>query len=188
MRLDSGDLAAHAKKVRAILDKGGYTEVRIFSSGNLDEYQIRELFAKGAPIDGFGVGTHMDTSSDAPYLDCAYKLMEYAGTGRRKRSEDKATWPGRKQVYRRYAEDGALAGDSLTIESDHQDGVMLIVPVMKQGKRLNPPEPLEDIRQRVQQSVARLPAPLRKLVPYDYPVEVSQALKDLTAEVDWQEH
>ncbi len=96
VRLDSGDLGAHARRVRAILDAGGLGRVTLFASGSVDEYLIRDLLAQGAPIDGFGVGTRLDTSSDAPALDCAYKLQEYAGRPCRKRSEGKATWPGRK--------------------------------------------------------------------------------------------
>jgi nicotinate phosphoribosyltransferase len=89
VRLDSGDLAEHAFKVRRILDDGGLQDVTIFASGSVDEYVLEKLMQKGAPIDGFGIGTHMDTSADAPYLDCAYKLVEYAGKARRKRSEGK---------------------------------------------------------------------------------------------------
>ncbi|HEX5512815.1 MAG TPA: nicotinate phosphoribosyltransferase, partial [Gammaproteobacteria bacterium] len=106
VRLDSGDLAVHARRVRAILDAGGLPEVGIFCSGNLDEYEIAGLLAGGAPITGFGVGTQLDVSADAPSLDCAYKLTEYAGHPRRKRSEGKQTWPGRKQVWRRYNDSG----------------------------------------------------------------------------------
>src|SRR5512140_3526780 len=116
VRLDSGDLAAHARAVRAILDRGGLSEVTIFSSGNLDELKVRQLLASGAPIDGFGIGTSLDTSSDAPFFDCAYKLQEYAGAPRRKHSEGKATWPGRKQVYRHFAEDGMFERDSVNLE------------------------------------------------------------------------
>ena len=100
VRIDSGNLADHARKVRQILDAGGLQHVTIFASGDLDEYVLRDMFASGAPVDGLGIGTRMDTSSDMPYLDCAYKLEEYAGKARRKRSEGKQTWPGRKQVYR----------------------------------------------------------------------------------------
>ena len=96
VRIDSGDLGLHARKVRAILDEAGLREVRIFASGNLDEYILRDLIEGNAPIDAFGVGTRIDTSCDAPYLDCAYKLQEYAGRPRRKRSEGKTTWPGPK--------------------------------------------------------------------------------------------
>ncbi|MFO0700490.1 MAG: hypothetical protein U0236_14810 [Nitrospira sp.] len=78
VRLDSGDLAAHAKKVRRILDEGGLPHAQILASGNLDEYRLRDLIRVGAPIDSFAVGTAMTTSSDAPSLDCAYKLQEYA--------------------------------------------------------------------------------------------------------------
>jgi nicotinate phosphoribosyltransferase len=105
VRIDSGDLGDHARRVRRILDDGGLAEARIFASGNLDEHRLQELILGGAPVDGFGVGTRILTSADAPYLDCAYKLEEYAGKPRRKRSEGKATWPGRKQVYRQFDDD-----------------------------------------------------------------------------------
>ena len=99
VRLDSGDLADHAFKVRGILDSAGLNEVKIFASSGLDECALRELLSvRQAPIDGFGIGSAMDTSQDLPNLDCAYKLQEYAGRARRKRSEGKATWPGRKQI------------------------------------------------------------------------------------------
>jgi nicotinate phosphoribosyltransferase len=90
--------------------------VRILASGNLDEEAVGTMVGSGAPIDDFAIGTRLDTSADAPYLDCAYKLQEYAGQARRKRSTGKATWPGRKQVYRRRGPDGRMAGDLLTLE------------------------------------------------------------------------
>jgi nicotinate phosphoribosyltransferase len=185
VRLDSGDLAAHARAVRAILDEGGLKEVGIFSSGSLDEYRLRALLASGAPIDGFGVGTHLTTSNDVPYLDCAYKLMEYAGTPRRKRSEGKATLPGRKQVYRRYDANGVMAGDVLTVEGDAQPGTPLIEPVMRAGRRLAPPEALEVARRRAAESLERLPAPLRALAEEPpYSVSVASTLHELAAEAD----
>ena len=126
VRLDSGDLAAHARAVRAILDRGGLRDATIFSSGNLDEWKVKQLLAACAPIDGFGIGTALDTSSDAPFLDCAYKLQEYAGTARRKHSEGKATWPGRKQVYRHVTADGTFDHDVVALEDDAQRGTPLL--------------------------------------------------------------
>jgi nicotinate phosphoribosyltransferase len=185
VRLDSGDLATHAARVRRILDDGGCRAVRIFSSGSLDEYALRDLLARGAPIDGFGVGTHLDVSADAPYLDCAYKLQEYAGRARRKRSEGKATWPGRKQVYRSFSERGIMTGDMLTIESDVQPGEALIQPVMQAGRRLRAPEALDDIRRRAAAQLAQLPVRLRQLDVRDpYTVTVAPALRALAAAVD----
>jgi len=87
--------------------------ITIFASGDLDEYRLQSLLAEGAPIDGFGIGTRLDASTDAPTLELVYKLQEYAGRPRRKRSEGKATWPGRKQVYRRLTTDGTFAEDYL---------------------------------------------------------------------------
>jgi nicotinate phosphoribosyltransferase len=185
VRIDSGNLAAHAHQVRQILDMGGLRHVTIFASGDLDEHVLRDMLFSGAPVDGFGIGTRMDTSSDVPYLDCAYKLEEYAGKARRKRSEGKQTWPGRKQVYRSYGADGRIASDVVTVEGDEQPGEPLLVPVMRGGKRLANAAPLADIRSHAAASLALLPEALRQLQePYDYPVEIAPALHELAALVD----
>jgi nicotinate phosphoribosyltransferase len=185
VRLDSGDLADHARKVRRILDAGGLRDTTIFVSGSLDEYRVRDLLAAGAPIDGFGIGSRLDTSADAPYLDCAYKLQEYAGLARRKRSEGKATWPGRKQVCRRYAGDRRMREDVLTLEDDPQEGEPLLQPVMRAGRRLAPAPSLADSRTRAAAQLASLPDRLRRLEGGErYPVHVAPALQALAAAVD----
>jgi nicotinate phosphoribosyltransferase len=185
VRLDSGDLAEHARRVRRILDAGGLERCVIFASGGLDELSVGEMVASGAPIDGFGIGTRLDTSADAPYLDCAYKLVEYAGRPRRKRSEGKATWPGRKQVYRRRDASGALAFDTITLEDDAGEGEPLLVPVMRGGRRVAAREPLEAIRRRVAAELARLPEHLRRLKSEPrYPVRVAPPLVELAAALD----
>lgn len=185
VRLDSGDLGEHAKKVRKILDEGKLAEVKIWASGNLDEYALTDLLASGAPIDGFGVGTRLDTSADVPYLDCAYKLQEYAGRARRKRSEGKATWPGRKQVYRRFDRDGKFTEDLLTLVEDRPEGEVLLRPVMRGGKRVVSSPSFADIRERVTDQTARLPEPFKRLEEAPpYPVQVSPLLQNLAREVD----
>ncbi len=185
VRIDSGDLALHAHNVRRILDAAGLKEIGIFSSGSLDEYALRSLLSRGAPIDGFGVGTNMDTSADAPFLDCAYKLQEYAGRARRKRSEGKATWPGRKQVYRTHDASGVMTGDVFTLETDSQPGAVLIRPVMRNGKRVQAPETLMDIRRRAAEQLQRLPRRFRELEDAPpYPVTIAPALRDLAVAVD----
>lgn len=184
VRIDSGDLAEHARQVRAILDAGGLDHVILFASGDLDEVTLRDMLAAGAPVDGFGVGTRLDTSSDMPYLDCAYKLQEYAGRARRKRSEGKATWPGRKQVYRRHDAEGHMAVDVVTLETDPQPGEPLLVPVMRGGRRLAPSPDLAAVRRHAADNLARLPEPLRRLDAFDYPVEIAPALRELAAQVD----
>jgi nicotinate phosphoribosyltransferase len=185
VRLDSGDLADHARKVRRILDEGGLSQAKILASGNLDEYQLQRLIASGAPIDSFAVGTAMTTSADAPSLDCAYKLQEYAGRPCRKRSEGKATWPGRKQVYRHYAQDGRFDYDTVTTLDDHQQGEPLLQPVMRDGRRLTRPPSLSELRAHPAHELTRLPQPLRRLEdssPFD--VRISQSLQDLAMSVD----
>ncbi|MDA8364393.1 MAG: nicotinate phosphoribosyltransferase [Gammaproteobacteria bacterium] len=185
VRLDSGDLGAHARKVRRILDDGGLQQVTIFASGNLDEMRLQRLLADGAPIDGFGVGTHMDTSSDAPFLDCAYKLQEYAGRPRRKCSEGKATWPGTKQVHRRFDCQGIMCGDGLDLEGEDGDGVALLQPVMRYGRRLAAPAELAAIRAHVSAEIARLPLELRTITGTgQYRVSVSPTLRELARRLD----
>jgi nicotinate phosphoribosyltransferase len=185
VRLDSGDLADHSRRVRRILDNGGLQETRIFASGGLDEDQIARLLGDGAPIDGFGVGTSLTTSSDAPALDCAYKLQEYAGIPRRKRSEGKATWPGRKQIYRRRDAQGIMRGDVLTVEGDVQDGTPLVHLRMRNGANVRPHVAIEDARANAARELADLPEDLRRLDPHArYPVEVSPMLRCLTKAVD----
>ena len=148
VRIDSGDLLEGSRAVRALLDAGGCGAVQILASGNLDELEIARLCAAGAPIDAFGIGTRLDTSADAPYLDCAYKLEEYAGRPRRKRSWGKATWPGRKQVYRSYGADGRIAADVVALEGESVAGVPLLECVMRCGRRLKPPEPIAALAAR----------------------------------------
>jgi nicotinate phosphoribosyltransferase len=185
VRLDSGDLEFLSKEVRKILDAGGLNQAMIFASGNIDEERIAELVAAGAPIDSYGVGTSLTTSSDFPYLDAVYKLQEYAGRARRKRSAGKATWPGRKQVYRRYDPEGSFAADVVTLENDSQEGEPLLQLAMEQGRRLASPT-LEAARAHASRQLERLPQRLRSLdpAPLPYPVEIAPALQALAADVD----
>ena len=182
VRIDSGDLAALSRTVRDVLDAAGLPEVSVFASGGLDEKGIAALAR--APIGGFGIGTSLTTSNDAPALDSAYKLQEYAGVPRRKRSEGKVTWPGRKQVWRAYDAEGAMAGDVLSTEDDDEEGEPLIRPVMAGGRRLAPAPGMEAVRRHAAAELARLPKPLRRLEDSDYPVRVADPLRRLAEETD----
>jgi nicotinate phosphoribosyltransferase len=174
VRLDSGDLDALSREARRILDAAGRRDAIIFASGNLDAASVAKLVAAGAPIDSFGIGTSLTTSADAPYLDAVYKLEEYAGVARRKRSTGKATWPGRKQVWRQAGAGGRFARDVITVQGDTQAGEPLLAPAMRGGRRLAPPA-LAGARARCRADLARLPAPA---------VEISSALRALAEEVD----
>jgi nicotinate phosphoribosyltransferase len=182
VRIDSGDLGEHARKVRRILDAGGLRSVAIVASGGLDEDELLAL--RGAPIDSFGVGTSLTTSSDAPALDCAYKLQEYAGKPRRKRSEGKATWPGRKQVWRFLAANGTFAGDLVTLEGERHDGQALLRPVMRGGKRVGVRSALSDIRTHAREQLDDLPPPLKQLETFVYPVEIGPSVRRLAGTLD----
>jgi nicotinate phosphoribosyltransferase len=130
-------------------------------------------------------GTSLTTSSDVPALDCAYKLQEYAGIPRRKRSSGKATWPGRKQVWRSYDANGRMAGDILGLEADSHAGEPLARLVMQNGRRVEPPATLADLRARAARELARLPGPLRSLADgAPYPVQVADSLEKVASETD----
>jgi nicotinate phosphoribosyltransferase len=185
VRIDSGDLAEHAARVRRIFDDGGLRKINIFASGALDEHRIAALLAAGAPIDGFGVGTRLDTCADAPALDCAYKLVEYAGTPRRKRSEHKLTWPGPKQVHRRRDPVGRFRGDCIALADEGDDGEPLLVQVMAQGEIIQPQPTLEEARAHLQDQLRQLPTALKALdAEPSYPVAVSAGVRRLAAEAD----
>jgi nicotinate phosphoribosyltransferase len=185
VRIDSGDLIALSKSVRRILDEGGLGEVTIFASGGIDDAEIAAMAQQLAPIDGLGIGTSLTTSYDCPALDCAYKLQEYAQLPRRKRSAGKATWPGRKQVWRRYGPDGRMKNDVISTEEDEQEGETLIRQVMQGGRRIGPQPVLAEARAHAAQEMSRLPEPLRRLeTGARFPVRISDALVNLTAEVD----
>ena len=186
VRIDAGDLGELAKEVRRRLDAAGLESIGIFVSGDLDEWKLRSLTQQEAPIGGFGVGTRLVTSHDAPYLNCAYKLEEYAGLARRKVSPGKQTYPGRKQVFRRYGDDGKMAGDTLAVADEELPGEPLLVPVMRAGKRVGPAESLEVIRRRTREQLDRLPEAYRRLEPaaQSFPLALSDRLQALIAETD----
>lgn len=185
VRIDSGNLVESARKVRAILDRGGLKSTKIFLSNSLDEYGLSTIKTAQAPVDGYGIGTRMITSSDYPYLDCSYKLVEYDGKGRRKRSAAKETWPGAKQIYRQYDDNGFLQKDILTVDGDTLQGKPLIQPVMEQGKTLLQLPSLRESRQHVQAELATLPEPFRQVnSTTSYTLEISSALRLLTEKVD----
>ncbi|MFA9461152.1 nicotinate phosphoribosyltransferase [Thiohalorhabdus methylotrophus] len=188
IRLDSGDLGELARKSRDLLDADGLTGVGIFASGSLDEYSIDGLLEGGAPIDGFGVGTHLGVSEDSPYLDSAYKLVEYAGKPRMKLATHKTTLPFRKQIYRRTSKDGRYEGDTIAA-ADTQDiaGAPLLETVMRAGKRVGERRDLDAIRGHADRERSHLPATLRgvQAASTPYPVTVSEdlrgAMEDLRA-------
>jgi nicotinate phosphoribosyltransferase len=179
VRLDSGDLLELARRTRALLDEAGLPEVRIFASGGLDEIEVDRLERAGAPIDAFGIGTRMGVSADAPSLDSAYKLVEYEGRPMVKLSENKATEPGRKQVFR------GPAGDVVGLRDEPlpEGGEPLLVPVMRGGERTGPHRTLETARALFRADLEHVPEAARRIEDPDAPEPTnSPALERLTEE------
>lgn len=179
VRLDSGDLGELAVASRRLLDEAGLQDAKIIASGSLSEYGIAELIEQGAPIDGFGVGTNVGCSKDSPLVDLVYKLTEYAGEGRTKRSPGKHILPGRKQVYRQF-KDGVLARDLITGRDERADGTPLLRPVMNNGQMTGPEEDLDIRRAReyCRKQVESLPEALRSPKTCDWREEVEVSISD----------
>ncbi|MGD0499777.1 MAG: nicotinate phosphoribosyltransferase [Bryobacteraceae bacterium] len=161
VRIDSGDYLPLARRVRAILDQAGLADAQIMVSGDLDEYRIRDLVRAGAPIDSFGVGTQLATSYDAPAMSATYKMVELDIRGIQrftaKYSEDKASVPGAKQIFREPAR------DVLARSGECGKGEALLRPVILGGKLVEPPPSLEEARRRAAESLAELSPALRQL-------------------------
>ncbi len=181
IRIDSGDLAAQAFTARRLLDRAGLQQVRIFVSGSLDERDLAALVAAGAPVDAAGVGTRMGVSADHPYLDSAYKLVDYAGRPVAKLSTGKATLPGAKQVFR-----GPGLSDVIGLrEEDPPPGTArLLQPAMLGGRRTGEPLAWTAGRDRFEADLQQLPDDARDL---DHPValtaRITPSLKKLSADV-----
>ncbi len=185
IRLDSGDLAETSKKIRKILDENNLGYVKIFVSGDLDEYKITQLLNEGAKIDSFGVGTKMGTSADRPYLDVIYKLCETMAldgsfSAIMKLSKDKITLPGRKQVYRFQDDQRFFRKDIIALADEKVGGEPLLVKVIENGK-LNYRQPsLNEIRAKASDSLSKLPAEFKPLTNAPlFPVELSEKLQEL---------
>jgi nicotinate phosphoribosyltransferase len=183
VRIDSGDLLDLSRTARRILDAAHLISTRIVVSGDLDEWKIQEMVRAQAPVDVYAVGTALSTSEDAPALGGVYKVVEIESGGVvqpvMKRSAGKATWPGRKQVWR-VLERGIAARDVIGLAADAPPpaSVPLLEPVMRNGQRVGPPPPLEDLRHHRAEMVAMMPPVFRELsTPVDYDVEPTATLR-----------
>jgi nicotinate phosphoribosyltransferase len=185
VRLDSGDLNKISKKVRKLLDKKGLRYVKIFASGDLDEFKVAELLKNDAKIDSFGVGTKMGTSADKPYVDVIYKLCETMNENGNfspimKLSEDKVTLPGRKQVYRLKDKKGNFRKDIIALDAEKVNGEPLLVKVMEKGEITYDLPALDEIRAAAARNLSKLPEKYKTLTGApEYPVELSQNLERL---------
>lgn len=186
VRIDSGDFAALSREARRILDEAGLRDTSVLVSGALDEYGVEVLVAQGAPVDGFGVGTRLGVSADAPWMDVAYKLVSYDGRPTLKLSEGKATWPGAKQVWR--AQAGAAWLDWLGLEPEPAPtpgAKPLLREVMRDGRRTGAADSLETARARCREQLAALPADARHLhAPTAPTVRPTGALSNLRRELE----
>jgi nicotinate phosphoribosyltransferase len=189
VRLDSGDLTTLSRQVRQVLDEAGLDYVEIFATGGLDEYRVEELVRDQAPINGFGIGTKMGVSGDAPWLDMAYKLVKYDGRSILKLSTGKVSLAGEKQVYRHHNSSGMFVEDVITLreESQPHEGEPLLTKVMERGRILPGSPKLEEARQRFQVEFGRLPERYKVLTNGPtYPVRFSPALHHLQMQVQRQ--
>lgn len=185
VRIDSGDLTANAREVRAILDAGGLPDTLVLVSGGLDEHRIAAIVADGAPVDGFGVGSKVNTSADEPFFDSAYKLHQLDGGARAKHSEGKTDLPGLKQIYRQYETSGRFQRDVVGLAEEGCEGTPLLTTVMHGGQRRDGPSPetLEQARERARRERATLPDGYGPLSDADdrHAITLSPGLRALVA-------
>ena len=183
VRIDSGDLIDHAKKVRKILDNNGCKKVLIVASSDLNEYKIKEIIDKKAPIDAFGVGTELATSRDDPSISGVYKLIEYNNIPKIKVSEEKIAYPGKKQVYRIYDKDGMFKEDILSLENEPSppDSEALLIPIMKNGELIIELPEINEIQEFYLDNIKKLPDSYKKLEKINIAeLKISEKLQNLT--------
>ena len=187
VRIDSGDLVQLSKKVKELFRNEGF-DIKIFLSGDLDEYVIDEILEKGAIADAFGVGTKMGTSSDAPYLNGVYKLVEDEYGFKIKTSPNKITLPGKKQVYRIYR-NGIMEKDIIALEDEKCEGIPLLKKYIENGKVLEYEE-IEKSRKFFKENLSTLPTYLKTInkSEIDYPVEISNKLLKIKEELILHNH
>ncbi len=186
VRLDSGNLVELSRAVRKILDDAGLQDAKIMATSDLNEYKILEYAAAGVPIDAFGVGTDLATSTDSPNIGVVYKLVELDGRNTAKFSEDKHTLPGAKQVFRFAGHDViACSWECLGCGPGEPEARALLRPVLLGGEPVDSPPKIEATRQYAAQSIKRLPTAIRSLFDTDqqYRVEHSPALMALYEKV-----
>lgn len=189
VRIDSGDLGAEAQRVRAILDDEGCRDIQILVSGGVDEYKIAAMRAARAPVDIYCLGTRLTVSADAPSLDCAYKLQQYARRPVRKKSVWKESWPGPRQVYRQLDACDRIEVDVLACADEVFEGKALLQPVMLHGRRVAPSPSLQEVRAHCAAEMDALPITLRMLEKTNFsPVKISRGQHALTEEVDKSAH
>ncbi|WP_457641676.1 nicotinate phosphoribosyltransferase [Persephonella sp.] len=179
IRLDSGDLLKLSKEARKILDQSGYKDAIIIASGGINEYKIKDLLDNNAPIDGWGVGTELVVSADLPYLDCAYKLVEYNGKPIMKFSKKKVTLPYKKQIYRFY-EEGKIKKD-LIVSFDEivKGGVPLLKKIVENGKIVKELPSLSQIREKALENFKTLPEELKDInKTVHFLPEISEKIKE----------
>jgi nicotinate phosphoribosyltransferase len=192
VRLDSGNIASLSKMARRMLDKAGLRFVKIFASGNLDEFKIKDLLEKKACVDSFGVGTNMGTSEDAPSLDVIYKISEVTDENNKflptmKLSKGKVTYPGRKQVFRIKDAKGRFIKDMLGLEKEKIKGKKLLTKVVDNGRVIYKTPALGEIRVFAKNNLSRFTADLKEVYPrYQYPVIISPQLKNLRSLLEQQ--
>jgi nicotinate phosphoribosyltransferase len=185
VRLDSGDLETLSRQVRVILDGAGLADAKIMATNDLDEHRIAEFVRAGAPIDGFGIGTQLATSADAPALSAVYKLVELRSAESihytAKFSGEKSTIPAAKQVYRSAQCDMVAIFNECNSEFT---GRPLLRPVISEGALAEALPSLKESQDCAAAGIAALPRDLRSIDrSAGYEIKVSPRLLQLAEDV-----
>ena len=202
IRLDSGDPYYLSVEVRRLLNYAGHSNTRIMASGDLNEYLIRDLVNRDAPIDFFGVGTELSTSRDDPAMNGVYKLVAIrlpasSPSNCKKKYNDnlngkvlykiktspgKKTYPGAKQIHR-IIENNIIKEDVIALEDEKKISGHMCVPLLRKfldnGKILCKMPSIDEIQRYHCQQVNLLPPKFKDLdfVPEVFPVIYSEKLE-----------
>ncbi|MGH7817461.1 MAG: nicotinate phosphoribosyltransferase, partial [Candidatus Binatia bacterium] len=180
VRIDSGDLAAQARAVRKVFDDANLRQIKIIGSGGLDEFDLSEFSRADVPFDSYGVGTKMGMSADAPWTDMSYKLVQYQDRPVLKLSTDKASWPGRKQVFRYRDSERKFCRDVIGRRAEELSGEKLLKEFMRDGTLLGRYPSLMEIRNVFAEAFDALPTNVKAIEnPTLFPVEFSPKLNAL---------
>jgi nicotinate phosphoribosyltransferase len=185
--VDSGDLYENVVKVKRKIDEAGLKNIRIVVASNLDEYKITDLMKKKIPANTFIVCTEALTSSDDPKLEVVYKISEIIEKDGRiinkmKLSPGKMSFPGRKQVYRKF-KNSHFEKDIIGLEGEKGLGEPLLRPIFKKGKLVYNLPSVIKIRDYVSEQLKQMPEKYLEIEKtYKYPVEISEKLQKLIIE------
>lgn len=191
IRIDSGDLLKFSKLARIMLDTAGLKDCKIIASNSLDEYAIEKLIKNKAPIDAFGIGEKLITSSSSPIFGAVYKLVAMEENGhimpkiKISEQDSKTTLPYFKKLVRYYKNeknsfDMIYSYDENIKNFPNYKHEKLLKDIFCNGVLIYTTPSLNEIQKKCQEDIKRLDISLTKLNnPKSYKIKISSKLQKI---------